>query len=127
MDRNCTNCGRQLRPGAKFCSACGARVRRLPQVAQAALPSTPANALSPAVLLMADGRSHSLCAPVLVVDRAADCDIVLSDDTVSSRHAEITSDGVEYTVRDLGSRNGVWVNGRRVVSPCRLDPGDRVV
>lgn len=40
MDRNCINCGRQLRPRAKFCSACRARIRQLPQVAQAALPLT---------------------------------------------------------------------------------------
>ncbi len=121
MSRNCPNCGHQLRPGAKYCNVCGVRVPQLPQVAESAPPSA-----SGAALVTADGRTFILSAPVVVVGRAADCDIVLPDDTVSSRHAEITSDGITYTVRDLGSRNGTWVNGRKIVTPCPLKRGDQV-
>jgi hypothetical protein len=64
-----------------------------------------------------------LSAPVVVVGR---CDMVLPDDTVSSHHAEISTDGVTYTVRDLGSRNGTWVNRRKIVAPCPLNPGDQI-
>jgi len=75
---------------------------------------------------MTDGRTFTLSAPVLVVGRVIGCDVVISDDTISSRHAEITNDGVTYTVCDLGSRNGTWVNGQRIVTPCVLNLGDQV-
>jgi len=50
----------------------------------------------------------------------------LTDSTVSRRHAELTPDGGEWFVRDLGSQNGTWVNGARIESRIRLKPGDQV-
>jgi hypothetical protein len=74
----------------------------------------------------ADGRAFALAAPLTIVGRVTGCDVVLSNDTVSSHHAEISIDGHTYTVRDLGSRNGTWVNGRKIATECPLSPGDRV-
>jgi ABC transport system ATP-binding/permease protein len=50
-----------------------------------------------------------------VLGRDASCDIVIEDLLVSRRHAELrrTSDG-RYELEDLGSRNGTFINGRRV-------------
>ncbi len=124
--QNCPNCGCQLRPGAKFCNVCGAHIPQLPQVARAVLPPVPSEALSTAALVTADGCAFMLSAPVVVVGRVPGCDVVLPDDTVSSHHAEISADGVTYTVRDLGSRNGTWVNGRKIVAPCPLNSGDQI-
>jgi hypothetical protein len=78
------------------------------------------------VLVTTDGRAFTLSATIAVVGRAADCDVVLPDETVSSHHAEITSKGAIYTVRDLGSRNGTWVNGQKISVPCLLNLGDQV-
>jgi pSer/pThr/pTyr-binding forkhead associated (FHA) protein len=75
---------------------------------------------------MADGCTFTLSAPVVIVGRVAGCDVVIPNDTISSHHAEITNDGVAYTLRDLGSRNGTWINGRKIVVPCSLNPGDQV-
>ena len=50
----------------------------------------------------------------------------LSDSTVSRRHAELTPDGGQWFVRDLGSQNGTWVNGVRIDERTRLKPGDQV-
>ena len=53
----------------------------------------------------------------LVLGRSPSCQLVLGDDTVSRRHAELRIvDGI-WMLRDLGSSNGTWVNGRRVVRP----------
>jgi uncharacterized OB-fold protein len=61
-----------------------------------------------------------------VVGRTAGCHLVLGDALVSRRHAvfRVTRDGVE--VRDLGSRNGVLVNGARIEGPSVLKDGDQV-
>jgi ABC transport system ATP-binding/permease protein len=62
--------------------------------------------------------------PSLAIGRAVDNDIVLDDLRVSRHHAQLvaTADGA-YEVRDLGSSNGTFVNGRRV-QHARLEPGD---
>ncbi|HET6334418.1 MAG TPA: FHA domain-containing protein [Polyangiales bacterium] len=61
-----------------------------------------------------------------VVGRTAGCHLVLGDALVSRRHAvfRVTREGVE--VRDLGSRNGVLVNGARIEGPSVLKDGDQV-
>jgi pSer/pThr/pTyr-binding forkhead associated (FHA) protein len=61
-----------------------------------------------------------------VIGRSRDCDITVDDANVSRRHAEVRPSGGSWTVRDLGSTNGVKVNGQRV-DPARaqsLRPGD---
>jgi len=50
----------------------------------------------------------------------------LTDSTVSRRHAEMTPDGGQWFVRDLGSQNGTWVNGVRIDGRIKLKPGDQV-
>lgn len=60
-----------------------------------------------------------------VAGRSQDADLVLSDDTVSRKHARIYQSRGNLWLRDLGSRNGTRVNGR-TVSHHRLRPGDRI-
>jgi serine protease Do len=66
----------------------------------------------------------------LTIGRDPSCDIKFdpNDDLVSRRHAKITkvSDAPEYTIADLGSRNGTLVNKRRIFEPTRLNCGDLV-
>jgi hypothetical protein len=61
----------------------------------------------------------------LVIGRSSACQLVLADDTVSRRHAELRTDDGRWLLRDLGSSNGTWVNGRRVVE-AEVRPGDLV-
>jgi adenylate cyclase len=59
--------------------------------------------------------------------RAAGNDVVLEDERISRRHATIHAQGdQEFLLVDLGSRNGTYLNGRRVNQPTRLRDGDRV-
>lgn len=48
------------------------------------------------------------------------------DDLVSRRHLRIAGQGNTFTLTDLGSRNGTFVNRQRIFSPVRLSPGDVV-
>ena len=61
------------------------------------------------------------------VGRSAQCQISLDDPLVSRQHAifEVTANGV--TVQDLGSRNGVLVNGHRIEGKVQLAVGDRIL
>jgi hypothetical protein len=61
-----------------------------------------------------------------VVGRNASCQLSLDDPLVSRRHAVLTVRADAVTVEDLGSRNGVSVNGERIAGRMLLRPGDRV-
>jgi pSer/pThr/pTyr-binding forkhead associated (FHA) protein len=58
-----------------------------------------------------------------VLGRSSACELVLADDTVSRRHAELRAEDGRWIVRDLDSSNGTWVNGRRVIE-AEVRPGD---
>jgi FHA domain/FhaA, N-terminal domain len=73
-----------------------------------------------------DDRRYVLDGPVAVLGRSREADCVLNDPNVSRRHAELRrSSNGDWQVVDLGSTNGVKVNGR-LVDRSRLSPGDDV-
>ncbi len=51
-------------------------------------------------------------------------DIVIADPAVSASHALIKAEGKVYTVSDLGSRNGTYLNGEKIDGPRNLNHGD---
>jgi pSer/pThr/pTyr-binding forkhead associated (FHA) protein len=62
------------------------------------------------------------------VGRASDNDIVLNDPKVSRNHAELEWSGTGFTLRDLGSVNGTFVNGQRLANASRLlRDGDEIL
>jgi hypothetical protein len=61
-----------------------------------------------------------------VVGRSRDCDIVLNDAGISRHHAQIRPGPGGWTVEDLGSTNGVLVNGRSVRGTQLLRAGDHL-
>jgi len=62
----------------------------------------------------------------LTVGRGMANDVVIADDTVSWHHAQLWVEGGAAWLRDLGSRNGSWRNGERVVGSVRLASGDTI-
>lgn len=65
-----------------------------------------------------------LVSPRMVLGRSADCDLLLQNSGVSRHHAELVQFGDEWIIRDLGSLNGVIVNGERISGEHLLAPGD---
>jgi hypothetical protein len=59
-----------------------------------------------------------------VIGRSSDADIVIAANEVSRRHAQILPDRDGWTVTDLGSTNGVRLNGHPLGVPTRLQDGD---
>jgi hypothetical protein len=62
----------------------------------------------------------------LVIGREASCDLSLKDRQVSRRHATIYRQVNRYFLRDLGSRNGTFVNDNLVIAPRQLQDGDLI-
>jgi hypothetical protein len=62
----------------------------------------------------------------VLVGRSRACDCVLTEATVSARHAAFERHGAGWLLRDLGSLNGTFVNGCRVVGEIDVRPGDEV-
>lgn len=62
-----------------------------------------------------EGMLTVLSGDLCVLGRSPDCDVVLEGDQVSRRHAEIRREGMVYLIRDLGSRNGIHLDGIRAV------------
>src|SRR5215210_3310001 len=72
------------------------------------------------------GRTSVVGSGGAVLGRSREADIQVDDPNVSRKHAELRPSGASWTVRDLGSTNGVKVNGRRIQGPQSLKPGDTV-
>ena len=72
------------------------------------------------------GARFLLDSDVVSVGRHPDSDIFLDDISVSRRHGTFTRSGDGYTVSDLGSLNGTYVNRDRIDSDVTLSGGDEV-
>jgi serine phosphatase RsbU (regulator of sigma subunit)/pSer/pThr/pTyr-binding forkhead associated (FHA) protein len=60
------------------------------------------------------------------IGRAQGNDVTVADPNCSSRHATIERAGESFVVRDNGSKNGTFVNNRRIECPAVLSPGDEI-
>jgi Protein of unknown function (DUF3662)/Inner membrane component of T3SS, cytoplasmic domain len=93
-------------------------------------PDREARPLEPArdrrqALLIAEGRRNVLSGDRVMVGRSRECEVVVSDPNVSRRHIELRRGERGWAAVDLGSTNGMKVNGRRL-GHAELEPGDRI-
>jgi hypothetical protein len=143
----CTNCGHLNPEGANFCSSCGSALavlagdRTLKLHAVDPMQDAPGTqddvvvelgdvATDAGVLVVRSGASAGQRIPLDLqltrLGRHPHSDVTLDDITVSRRHADIERlDDGGYEVRDAGSLNGTYVNGKRV-ERARLNNGDEV-
>jgi len=77
------------------------------------------------VTLTVAGRKHEITKASVVLGRSREADVRVSDVNVSRRHAELRQEGAGYWIVDLGSTNGLEVNGKQV-DRARLRDGDRI-
>jgi hypothetical protein len=69
------------------------------------------------------GTKITLGEQPILVGRADDSTLVLTDDFASSRHARLTNRGGQWYVEDLGSTNGTYLDQQRVQGPLLVNPG----
>ncbi|MEU9130069.1 FHA domain-containing protein [Kitasatospora sp. NPDC048540] len=102
---------------------------RPPQTQQSAAPAQPRQRRgAPTHLVVVQGSlagtTVALQGQTITLGRAHDSTIVLDDDYASSRHARIYPDQTgQWTVEDLGSTNGTYLDRQRLTTPQPLQPG----
>ena len=60
------------------------------------------------------------------IGRSLECEIAISDPHISSQHVQLDKTTQGYTILDLGSANGTYINGTRLSSPALLKEGDEI-
>jgi Protein of unknown function (DUF3662)/Inner membrane component of T3SS, cytoplasmic domain len=105
------------------------RIYRPPAASTEAVSAEDAAALglahTPPVLTLG-GERHQLSKDTVLIGRSRECDLTVNDPNVSRRHAEVRQEDGAWWIVDLGSTNGVEVNGKRV-ERARLEPDDAIV
>jgi pSer/pThr/pTyr-binding forkhead associated (FHA) protein len=79
------------------------------------------------VRLSYNERTVNLLPGNYLIGRGPQCHVVLDDPRVSRVHARLTVDSGGVAIEDVGSANGVYVNGERIASLVRMSDGDGVV
>jgi hypothetical protein len=83
-----------------------------------------------AMLLIVDGpvagKRFFLEPRVLLIGRDESNDLVIPERQVSRQHASVTHEEDGYVLRDLGSKNGTFVNGQQLAAPHALQDGDEI-
>ncbi|MBP2071019.1 MULTISPECIES: FHA domain-containing protein [Thermoanaerobacterium] len=77
-----------------------------------------------AKLVSLSGKGSFNLFEVTTIGRADDCDIVMENPYVSSKHAMIRKNGKKFIIQDLNSTNGTYVNGKRVKNIARIKNND---
>jgi predicted component of type VI protein secretion system len=77
------------------------------------------------LLSLTEGPNLALDKPIMLIGRQNECDIQLNSRKVSRRHCVVAQIGDYLVVRDLGSTNGIRVNGEKVIE-SRLKAGDEL-
>ena len=106
------------------------RVASVPPRAAAAVTGRKRGQRGPKTLVVTagplTGTKITLGDQPILIGRADDSTLVLTDDFASSRHARLTNRGGQWYVEDLGSTNGTFLNGSKVGAATKLRRGDRL-
>jgi predicted component of type VI protein secretion system len=80
------------------------------------------------VMFRAEGERRSFSVPrdVTVIGRREDCDLRIPVSEVSRKHCRVFKDGDEVRVEDLGSSNGTYHNGQRIMGSVAVQAGDSI-
>lgn len=133
----CKRCGHENADDANFCSKCGESLLEEPESettviygpaeTEAAKAAVSEEAPQRATLVVQRGPNagtrFEIAGDRVTIGRHPDSDFFLDDVTVSRRHSEVRRVGDQYSLKDVGSLNGTYVNGERV-EEATLSNGD---
>ena len=137
----CPECGFKNPEAANYCAKCGALLVK-EESGETTMTFTPEDSeeegqpdledfgiKGPALVVRSgggrSGESFGLGGERTTIGRSPECDVFLDDVTVSRKHAELVRDGETFTISDLGSLNGTFVNKKRIES-AELEDDDEL-
>ncbi len=131
----CKECKMENIEGALFCEECGAKLEEMPDLVETAVEGGNTNI----VLATPDGSKLQIPAKdEVIIGREDPISEVFPDvdltslggmeKGVSRKHAVIHRSGTDFTVEDMGSTNGTYINKKRIQphAPQMIKPGDEV-
>ena len=136
----CPECGFQNPEASNYCSRCGVLLTTetgsettmsfdIDEEGEEVDLLTALGITGPALVVRSGGgmagQSFQPGEGSTLIGRSPECDVFLDDVTVSRRHAELTREGDTFSIRDLGSLNGTYVNRKRIESVI-LEDDDEV-
>lgn len=136
----CPECGFQNPEASNYCPRCGALVATdmgsettmsfdIDEEGEEVDILTALGITGPALVVRSGGgmagQSFQPGEGRTLIGRSPECDVFLDDVTVSRRHAELVRDDETFSIRDLGSLNGTYVNRKRIESAV-LEDDDEV-
>ncbi|MEP7340901.1 MAG: FHA domain-containing protein [Acidobacteriota bacterium] len=104
----CHICKGQVQPQARFCDLCGATLN------------------GPGETVYESREQGKRQSRQWVIGSAPECDLAVADSKVSGRHCLLTETAEGFLLEDLGSTNGTFVNGKRIVAPVKISRRDVV-
>jgi hypothetical protein len=127
----CPTCGFQNAPESNFCSACGTELPARDEATTGTIPVVGVDVAGEdeqgqLVVIRGDsaGARYPLTESLTTIGRHPDSLVFLDDVTVSRRHAEVVANPDRtFTVRDVGSMNGTYLNGDRVQEAALREGG----
>jgi FHA domain/zinc-ribbon domain len=138
----CPECGFQNPEAANYCSKCGALLVKDEGGTETTQTFTPEEiadedgpleelaAEGPALVVRSGGgRAGEHFIPQggrTMIGRSPDNEIFLDDVTVSRKHAVLLDEDGTFSIEDLGSLNGTFVNRKRIDARTKLESGDEV-
>ena len=94
-------------------------------VPQAAEPANVKQPFTPLLIALAEGTDIPLDKPIVLIGRHQECDFQIPSRKISRRHCCIALVADHLVVRDLGSTNGIRINGIKVIEG-NLQPNDEL-
>jgi len=138
----CNRCGHRNHAGSNFCSSCGQPLDHAsaePSTITIKLDQIPGedevelrlDQVEGTAVLVATrgpnaGSEFAIRTDRTTIGRHPESDIFLDDVTVSRRHVEVEREGDRYTVQDVGSLNGTYLNRKLIEGPTPLANGDEI-
>jgi pSer/pThr/pTyr-binding forkhead associated (FHA) protein len=114
MSNRCPACKHENLADHRYCTQCGTRLSK-------------AEETGPRLVVLSDEGDpwvYTLGEEPVTIGRGSSNTLVVRDDEVSKKHARISFQEGVYWVEDLGSRNGVFLNARRISQRERIGEGN---
>lgn len=117
QNKVCGSCGNENPSHNRYCTNCGAKFYEDSEnyARLCLLVGEPRGA----IFLLNKKRKNT-------IGRDGSNTIILADEQISNKHAVIRYDEPAYWIEDLNSKNGVYVDGRRISKTCRLADGSMI-